>query len=241
MELVMCGEGKNISGCSSHKHGYFEVVITTDGQGMTVAGDVQIPVSRGSVVIVPPEVSHRVTGDGLISDLFIQMDDVYLPDEVTSFRDATGEMLILGKMICTNFVQKEKNYKEISQYLTGAFYGYAAKYCENEPKYEFVGRFKNILARGVSDSSFSIPDEAKKLGVSFEYLRHCFKEETGKTPLMYLTSLRVRQAKRYFSTSRFYSVAEVAALCGFSDPYYFSRCFKKYTGLSPYEYKMSAK
>ena len=77
------------------------------------------------------------------------------------------------------------------------------------------------------------------MGISFDYMRHCFKEETGETPLEYLTKMRIRQAKRHLRQNKFYSVGEIAYLCGFSDRYYFSKIFKKLTGMSPGEYQKS--
>ncbi len=151
--------------------------------------------------------------------------------------DETGAVMQLGKMLYTVYIQREKNHSAIADSLLGAIYEYLLKLSEGSSKYEFVQRFKDILALNLSDPALDIGMESSKMGVSFDYMRHCFKEEMGKTPLEYLTHLRIRQAKRYLRQSRFYSIGEIAYLCGFSDRYYFSRCFKKQTGISPKEYR----
>nr|MCR4588982.1 helix-turn-helix transcriptional regulator [Lachnospiraceae bacterium] len=43
-------------------------------------------------------------------------------------------------------------------------------------------------------------------------------------------------AKEYMANPK-YSIKEVCSMCGYSDPNYFSRIFKKYVGVSPSEYR----
>jgi two-component system response regulator YesN len=59
-----------------------------------------------------------------------------------------------------------------------------------------------------------------------------FKQETGETINEYLTKVRIEKAKELLSDPRnkFY---EVCYTVGYSDPSYFSKLFKKYTGLTP--------
>lgn len=237
MELFSCGVSHNITGFAKHKHNCFEIVITTSGFGETVIGELEIPVFADSVVVIPPGVSHEHRSNSMFSDMFVQLADVQLPNEVFHFKDTTCEICNLVKMIYTNYIKKENNYRAILQYLTGAFYEYLVKYTGNKFKYGFVFELKNTLVNNLANSEFNISDAVKCIGVSYEYMRHCFKEETGYTPLEYLTMIRVRQAKEYLITSKFYSVSDVAFLCGFSDTYYFSRCFKKHTGISPAGYR----
>lgn len=239
MELILAGKSQNVIDCPEHSHSDFEIIITLFGKGKTIIGDREILVTSGSVTVIPPETPHRHKAVGKFSDMFIQFSDSLLPREVLSFRDETKTVETLSKMIYTNWLKKERNHKAISENLMGALYEYIIKFRKSSSRYDFVESFKNALALGLSNPEFSISDAAKQIGVSFDYMRHCFKEETGVTPLEYLTSLRIRQAKRCFRTNRTYSVSYVARLCGFSDQYYFSRCFKKITGISPKDYKNS--
>ena len=59
---------------------------------------------------------------------------------------------------------------------------------------------------------------------------------TGVTPMQYIISLRIQQAQRLLGTSE-YNVTEVSSLVGYDNPLYFSRLFKKQTGMSPSEYR----
>ena len=62
-------------------------------------------------------------------------------------------------------------------------------------------------------------------------------EEMGKTPVAYITELRMERAKNLLSQEPPLTVEQIAELCGFSDSFYFSKTFKKHTGLSPLGYR----
>jgi len=63
-----------------------------------------------------------------------------------------------------------------------------------------------------------------------------FREQLQTTPVAWLHRLKMERAQMLFRSRRL-SVNEVGEQVGFSDPYYFSKCFKKATGLSPRDYR----
>ena len=74
-----------------------------------------------------------------------------------------------------------------------------------------------------------------------DYVRKLFKKETGLTPHAYLLKERMELASSLISgniTNRYsnYTVSQIAESCGFAEPLYFSRVFKKYFGTPPSEY-----
>lgn len=77
---------------------------------------------------------------------------------------------------------------------------------------------------------------AENVHVSPYYLSHLFREELGITFIEYLTRTRVENAKRLLTNGRM-SVSEVAREVGYDDAGYFSRVFKKLTGITPATYK----
>ena len=69
-------------------------------------------------------------------------------------------------------------------------------------------------------------------------LNGIFKEKYGVPCWQYVISVRIETASNLLKATD-YSVSNIAELCGFSDPYYFSRAFKKTLGKSPSEYRKS--
>ena len=63
-----------------------------------------------------------------------------------------------------------------------------------------------------------------------------FKLYTGSTPLNYILNIRISNAQSLLENTK-YNITEIASITGYDNPLYFSRLFKKQTGLSPSEYR----
>lgn len=82
----------------------------------------------------------------------------------------------------------------------------------------------------------SVSDISRALGTSTSYLSRIFKESTGETIIRTINNKRIEKAKKYLEETD-YKVYEIADILGFENVTYFSRFFKKHTGLSPKDYK----
>lgn len=76
----------------------------------------------------------------------------------------------------------------------------------------------------------------KYVNYSRSYLSRLFKKEVKMTIPEYINSIRIQHARMLISDSQM-SLREISLSVGFNDPYYFSKVFKKYTGLSPSDYR----
>lgn len=81
-------------------------------------------------------------------------------------------------------------------------------------------------------TKFSIEDMCDKLHMNYYQLRNYFKEQTGMSPYQYLLEMKIDKAREMLRVPEA-SVKEVAFRLAFDSPYYFSRLFKKKTGISP--------
>lgn len=77
---------------------------------------------------------------------------------------------------------------------------------------------------------------AAKYNVESSYFSRMFRQETGENLVIYITKKRLGAAKEYIRQNKA-SLAEIAFMAGYDDYAYFSRVFKKNTGMSPREYR----
>lgn len=77
---------------------------------------------------------------------------------------------------------------------------------------------------------------SQRLNVSSSYLSSLFKKDTGQTLTEYITLHRIRHAQHLLKTTRL-QIQTVAQHCGFVDVHYFSKVFKRLTGVTPKEFR----
>lgn len=83
----------------------------------------------------------------------------------------------------------------------------------------------------------SVDRLAAHMGYSRARLFTLFKNHTGVSPNDYLVRLRIGKAKDMLSSGSL-QAKDIATACGFSDAQYFSRMFKRQTGLTPQAYRI---
>lgn len=97
---------------------------------------------------------------------------------------------------------------------------------------EFLDKVMKVIEEELSNSEFSINDFCRMLAMSRTSVYNKIKTLTGQGPNDFIRIVRLNKAKELL-VSRRYSIGEVANMVGFSDPKYFSTCFKKQFGVSP--------
>lgn len=70
-----------------------------------------------------------------------------------------------------------------------------------------------------------------------DYINRLFAKHYHESPSKYQVRLRINEAKRLLLADPALNVREVAERSGYPDQSYFSRIFKKYTGVSPLDYR----
>lgn len=104
-----------------------------------------------------------------------------------------------------------------------------------------VEKAKSYIEANYSNENLCLEDIANYIFISQSYLSNIFKKEMGISIVEYLTKLRMEMAKKLIDQGDNVKLEGIAYAVGYNSPYYFSRCFKKYFGISPAKYIMSKK
>lgn len=100
---------------------------------------------------------------------------------------------------------------------------------------ELISSIKEYLEKSV-ESRISISDVCKKFGYSKSYLSKIFHEQTGLTIANYSSRLKIKYAKQLIRENDL-NLSEISDKLAFDNPQYFSRVFRRITGMSPTEFK----
>ena len=91
---------------------------------------------------------------------------------------------------------------------------------------------KRYIEENYQNPDMTITDISKALLLNQTYLRKMFKNEMNMTLTEYITKYRMHKAKKMILETD-YKLSRIATEVGYSDVSYFSKCFKKYYGVSP--------
>lgn len=108
------------------------------------------------------------------------------------------------------------------------------------------GKAEKCISSMVKDSIFfmeqhlhttlTINELADRSSVSVPHYCKSFKHITNQSPVAYFTRLKIRKACDHLYQSSL-TVKAIGELLAYTDPYYFSRVFKKFQGCSPVHYR----
>lgn len=112
---------------------------------------------------------------------------------------------------------------------------YVTEYFSKD-KLELILPAVEYIHEHYTDELLNISELSGMCGVSPEYFRKIFKSFYGASPVKYINQLKINRAKELLLSGS-YSVSEAAEYAGYPDMSYFSREFKKATGISPSHYR----
>ena len=102
-----------------------------------------------------------------------------------------------------------------------------------------VRKAKQYIERNYSKRFVTLERIAETVSVSPSYLSSVFKKELGVSVIEFLTDYRLKAAKKIMDKAPLEPIMQIAERVGYSDPYYFSKCFRRQFGVSPSAYLRS--
>ena len=100
---------------------------------------------------------------------------------------------------------------------------------------ETIKKAMNYISTNFNHS-ITLEEVAVAVHLHPAYFSSIFTQCSGSSFKEYLNMVRVEESKRLLSNTE-YSIIDIAVACGFDDQSYFSKVFKKYTGMSPKQYR----
>jgi AraC-like DNA-binding protein len=224
---------------STHRHADLEIIYCTQGDGvLTFEKESFLRYVSGDILIIPPETLHMNSSENGFKNIHLKISDlVSTYKNPVKLADADGVVKQLLKQLILVSVSEMKNKNALVQNYIELLLNLLSGMADAEYYSEYVEKIKNKLIENFGDGYFDAAAYLETLPHSPEYLRKLFKKETGLSPLKYLTKIRLENAKKLLNVRsndrNRLKIKEISEMCGFPDPLYFSRIFKKYYGHSP--------
>ena len=240
MYFTTIGRSRPLPFSKAHTHDEWEIVLNLEGDGMTTIGHLTRPFTAGTVDCIPPGVPHAKEAATTFRDIFIHVPHLPFSDDIAhlTFHDEDHRVEQLMIMIHNIYHKQEANYRDItdglSQALIQVLIGKLSAPC-TDPR---VSGIANLAVSHFTEPDFSITDAMTAAGYCEDHIRRLFRREFGESPVEYLTTLRINYAKKLMGENHLlhYSISRIGTMSGFEDISYFSRVFKKRTGMSPRAY-----
>jgi ligand-binding sensor domain-containing protein/signal transduction histidine kinase/DNA-binding response OmpR family regulator len=99
---------------------------------------------------------------------------------------------------------------------------------------KLLNDIKRVVEENIANEEFSVSDVTKLVGISRTMLHVKLKSMLDMSIGDYIRTIRIEKAKELLLKGD--TIADTAYETGFSDPNYFSKCFKKQTGKTPSEF-----
>ena len=203
-----------------------------DGQITYTSSGKQIVSDRDHAIFLPKGKSYSLHGDkdGRFPVINFECNN-FLCEEVLSFSIQNME----------SYIRDYKKMKALSLFegnmtiLMSIFYGMLYRISRDSTVPDRLTPAIRLIERNFQCPELSNIELAKECNISEVYFRKLFLETFNTTPKQYLIEIRINKAKQLLEEG-ILKVGAVAEQCGFTNPYYFCRLFKKKTGFSPTEF-----
>ena len=247
-----------------HWHSEFEIIRVIKGTFTVYLNNEEFNLTKDSIILVPPRVLHRGIPTDAIYECIVfdtnmlkrrsgERINYYITPITKSdvtFRCSVQrddlDIYISIEALFSQIKNRNEHY-ELSVYgtlflLIGNLYnnGYIKKNKSHALHSKKTNTVITILSY-IEDhftEQISLQTLAKACHKDKKYICRIFREYTSKTPIDYINELRISYAKGLI-TEKALSLTQIAYECGYNDSGYFSKVFKKCTGITPSDFKKS--
>lgn len=227
----------------------------SDGKGIFMCDGKTYHLSRGDVFLVKPdtEVYYEADENNPWSYMWVGFNGIkalsYLAssglgeDKVTSKCENTPlvfsfiqQMIMCRHLTLANELRREAALLQIFSVMMEEYKGTLPKQERYDYPYQiYVEQAVDYIQHNIK-SNIKINDLASYIGIDRSYLTSIFKSVTKLSPQEYLMRYRMEQSMNMLKNTE-KKISDIAGSVGYDDPLSFSKMFKKFTGVSPTEYR----
>lgn len=238
-DIVFAGKHYLTYNVTLHKHRNWELVYCTEASGRFVFEGLEVRYQEGDVVVIPPETPHENVSEGGFTNIHLNIENATLSfSHPVVIRD-DGNRTILHLFADAYYLycgDAEKRAALLSAYgnlIVRCMTAYRTVHTKNR----IAEEIEQSIVQNFANASYELDAVLQAMPYCYDYLCRIFRKEMGLTPHRYLTNLRLQAAADMLSSVyNDDSISRVALQCGFRNPLYFSRLFKKKYGVSPSDY-----
>ena len=238
-----------------HTHPFTELFYVVDGKGEFNIQGQRFPVKPNDFVIINPQVEHTelsspdepleyiVLGiNGLSFSNLTPVSEGGHPFSFFNLRDEQKDILRYLNAMVQEATSQQMSYELVCHNLLEILLikilrhqHFDLEVSKQSKATKDISFIKHYLETYYHES-IQLEDLASMTHLSRFYISHSFKKEIGMSPMEYLIDIRIKESKILLRTTN-YSISQVADIVGFTTPTYFSKQFRKSTGISPTDYR----
>lgn len=238
-DIIFAGRHVLTYNVSRHKHKSWELVYCTGESGCFVFADRELPYAEGDIVVIPPDWPHENVSRAGFTNIHLNIDNATL-----SFHEPRVVQDDVNQSIRHLFADAYYIFCSDPHRRAALLASYGSLIVRHmslspvqRPKNKAVEDIERSIVQNYANPNYELDGLLQSMPYCYDYLCRLFRQALNTTPHKYLTNLRLQAAADMLCSGYGSgSISEVARACGFRDPLYFSRLFKKKYDVSPSEY-----
>jgi len=240
-EIVYAGKHLITYSVTRHAHSTWEFIYCTTGGGQLSYEGGELPYQAGDLVMIPPQVYHRNESESGFTNIHINMREPTLTLKKPTVVHDDSNHFLLDAMSAIFYQFSLAPGKQTVLLAAYAFVLLSlVEACLDAPRRNPIAEeIAAYIVRNYPDESLELDQYLRAMPFNYDYLRKLFKSEIGVTPHQFLSDTRLRAAAERLERSDQggANISEISHLCGFREPLYFSKVFRKKYGMSPTQYQ----